>query len=587
VVEDNGPGLRADVIKKVLNFSSRTSDKAAYVSPTRGAQGNALKTVLAMPYVLGGGWVEIDAWGVRHQIRVSTDQVAQRPRIDHQSSEIVQKAGTTVRVVLDSACSKVLDPKPGIVQKLLADYGLFNPHSRFELADHGVSTGIEPTAPGWRKWLPTDPTSPHWYDIERLCGLFGCYISAESDGGRVRTIRDFVSEFRGLARTGKQKEVTAAAGLERGAYLHALVRDGEFDRKQIGDLLTSMRELSEPLKPESLGGLGRRAFPAPSRAEGQTFRYARTTAIDARGLPCLIEAAFAIPADKGSADADNDDDNAWNQQPKALHLGLNWSIPLGNPFTNDVVAVDDRELHGLGALLENQRIDPYRDDVCLAIHIVNPRFQFTDRGKGTVSLGSADLSEKLAAIMKVTRDYATIRKKEDRDRRRDERARERYWKGRISRTTIKDAAAEANTRCLPKSQWRRQVSAHARQVMYAARGVIQEVTGETLDDTYFTQTLLPDFQRDNPDETANWDVVYHARGHITEPHTENEIGLGTLEVRDYFAAFDNNDSPVGILAPILEHYPTNGPRHRYNSIFTSRKKASCHSYDRRICRAKT
>ena len=54
-VADNGPGLPADVLERVLNFGTRTSDKAAYVSPTRGAQGNALKTVLAIPYVFGGG----------------------------------------------------------------------------------------------------------------------------------------------------------------------------------------------------------------------------------------------------------------------------------------------------------------------------------------------------------------------------------------------------------------------------------------------------------------------------------------------------------------------------------------------------
>ena len=51
-VPDNGPGLPADVLERVLDFATRTSDKAAYVSPTRGAQGNALKVILAIPYVL-------------------------------------------------------------------------------------------------------------------------------------------------------------------------------------------------------------------------------------------------------------------------------------------------------------------------------------------------------------------------------------------------------------------------------------------------------------------------------------------------------------------------------------------------------
>ena len=54
VVADNGPGLPAEVIDGVLDFSVRVSSREAYVSPTRGAQGNALKTMVAMPFVLDG-----------------------------------------------------------------------------------------------------------------------------------------------------------------------------------------------------------------------------------------------------------------------------------------------------------------------------------------------------------------------------------------------------------------------------------------------------------------------------------------------------------------------------------------------------
>jgi len=54
-ISDNGPGIPPAVVERILDFATRTSDKAAYVPPTRGAQGNALKTVLAIPYVLNGG----------------------------------------------------------------------------------------------------------------------------------------------------------------------------------------------------------------------------------------------------------------------------------------------------------------------------------------------------------------------------------------------------------------------------------------------------------------------------------------------------------------------------------------------------
>src|SRR5215208_2601805 len=52
-VEDNGPGIPSEVVRRVIDYDVRVSDKAAYRSPTRGAQGNALKTVIGIPYALG------------------------------------------------------------------------------------------------------------------------------------------------------------------------------------------------------------------------------------------------------------------------------------------------------------------------------------------------------------------------------------------------------------------------------------------------------------------------------------------------------------------------------------------------------
>jgi DNA topoisomerase VI subunit B len=59
-VADNGPGLPEETIKGVLDFAVRVSSREAYVSPTRGAQGNALKTIVAMPFVLDGEHGRVD-----------------------------------------------------------------------------------------------------------------------------------------------------------------------------------------------------------------------------------------------------------------------------------------------------------------------------------------------------------------------------------------------------------------------------------------------------------------------------------------------------------------------------------------------
>ena len=68
-VSDNGPGIPPELVERVLDYSVFVSDKAAYRSPTRGAQGNALKTIIGIPYSLGSHEpVIIEARGVRHVI---------------------------------------------------------------------------------------------------------------------------------------------------------------------------------------------------------------------------------------------------------------------------------------------------------------------------------------------------------------------------------------------------------------------------------------------------------------------------------------------------------------------------------------
>ena len=69
-VSDNGPGITGKILKGVLDYSSRVSDKKYYVAPTRGQLGNALKCVVAAPFVTTGktSVIEIAARGQRHTI---------------------------------------------------------------------------------------------------------------------------------------------------------------------------------------------------------------------------------------------------------------------------------------------------------------------------------------------------------------------------------------------------------------------------------------------------------------------------------------------------------------------------------------
>jgi hypothetical protein len=115
--------------------------------------------------------------------------------------------------------------------------------------------------------------------------------------------------------------------------------------------------------------------------------------------------------------------------------------------------------------------------------------------------------------------------------------------------------------------------------MYACRGWLQETTGKVFTkrtDQYITQVLLPDFQAENPNLTKSWDVVYDARGHFFEPHTEREVPLGTLDVREYINSF-SSFSPTwtrGISLPgvAYENLSTTGPLHRFGAVLFVEKE---------------
>jgi hypothetical protein len=99
-ITDNGPGIPAETVTGVLDFKVRVSSREAYVSPTRGAQGNALKTIVAMAFALDGakGETVIESRGTAHQIRFGVDHVRNQPKIDHVRGDSIVKTGTRITV---------------------------------------------------------------------------------------------------------------------------------------------------------------------------------------------------------------------------------------------------------------------------------------------------------------------------------------------------------------------------------------------------------------------------------------------------------------------------------------------------------
>ncbi len=137
-VSDNGSGIPPEVVRKVLDYNVRVSDKAAYRSPTRGAQGNALMAIVGIPYALGSREpVVVVARGVRHTIRPWVDPAGE-VRISHTEASVEDVPGTRVSLEIPED-GQDFDPL-----HWARSFAAFNPHATFRYQ-------VKPALPKWPK----------------------------------------------------------------------------------------------------------------------------------------------------------------------------------------------------------------------------------------------------------------------------------------------------------------------------------------------------------------------------------------------------------------------------------------------------
>jgi len=205
--------------------------------------------------------------------------------------------------------------------QIAADYTWLNPHLSLEIAWNAERREVKAIDPTWRKWKPSDPTSAHWYDPGRFERLIAAYVAADQDRGRTRTVREFISEFRGLSGSARQKAVLGATGTAR-ITLAELFDDGVADRAMITKLLAAMKDATKAVKPPDLGILGKDHFAAKFTAAGadpESFNYTKTLRTD-DGIPAVIEMAFGYCPDA--------------RPVRRIITGVNWSVGINDPFKN-------------------------------------------------------------------------------------------------------------------------------------------------------------------------------------------------------------------------------------------------------------
>jgi DNA topoisomerase VI subunit B len=136
VFTDNGQGIPSTTVDSILDYSKRTSSRQAYISPTRGQQGNALKTIIAMPFVLDNRideTVVIESQGIAHHIKFAVDAIRQESRITPVREPSSIKNGTRITVRWPQKASYPLAGYEAQFLQVVDLYRCFNPHLRIKL----------------------------------------------------------------------------------------------------------------------------------------------------------------------------------------------------------------------------------------------------------------------------------------------------------------------------------------------------------------------------------------------------------------------------------------------------------------------
>jgi hypothetical protein len=229
VVEDNGPGIPPDTITGIIDYNIRVSSREAYISATRGRQGNALKTILPMAYVRGGkikGETWIEARGVKHRILFTVNQIRQEPIVKNIRTPSRIRTGTRVTMFWPSETEDDFawsqnDPAEidrDAIRELLRQFIWVNPHLTLRFTVDGKSMlKHDATNPAWTKYRACDATSAYWYSLEQFERYAAALIDRDQQKrpGTSRekiTVREFVAQFRGMSATEKQKQILRELG---------------------------------------------------------------------------------------------------------------------------------------------------------------------------------------------------------------------------------------------------------------------------------------------------------------------------------------------------------------------------------------
>jgi hypothetical protein len=379
VVDDNGPGIPTQTITGVIDYDVRVSSREAYISPTRGRQGNALKTVLPMSYVLSGekGETWIEARGRKHRIQFSVNVIKQEPVVRNIRSRSQIRKGTRVIIFWPDTDCAIVDADE--IKDLLKQFIWVNPHLDLHFIVNGKTLlRHRASNPDWTKYRACDATSAHWYSLEQFERYAGALIARDQEQRRATrqkyTVREFIAQFRGMSATDRQKQILRELRAAHMSLRRFFGSETQVNHDRMKKLLHLLRKNTQPVRPELLGVIGEKHLRQKCidlGGEPQSFKYFASPGLDADGIPYVIEIA-TCPFRRWVH-------GKQETRSRTLITGVNFSATLENPFDTF------KGMEGLSEVLVDLRAGPGAP-VIVCAHYACPHIEYLDRGKSRIGL---------------------------------------------------------------------------------------------------------------------------------------------------------------------------------------------------------
>ncbi len=520
-VKDNGEGIAKKDLETVFDFTRFSGTKYYRKNVTRGAQGNALMTILGIPYAITDKNIPapltIISLGEKHSIRIKKDDIMQDTTAEIETLPTTENGGTTIQVLLTRKNNDT-DETEKTLNKIVQGFVLVNPHTKFKYNGQQLSKPKE-----YNRY--NGPESIHWYRPNDFVDLVFAHIRYLEENKEKMSLINFAKTFKGLS---SNKITHSIKG--RCKWLNDLKEE-----KEIVAWLKDLKNACKAPKARVFNAIGKEHFlDFVQEKEIVEHKYAKTEG-ENNGVPFVIEVFVAEkPAgEKGE-----------------IFFGVNntitYELPLNQTSFKCLSSYglrsedSDFDSNSLEALLVELKINE-NSNVFVAFHLTAPNIKYTGYGKSSFegNFAAEPLQDSLVKCskfffnkkMKQLKRFHTEERKCENNQKRENNS----MKQDLNKLIFQHLPAAWNEASNNNEYFTSQ-----RNLFYKVRPKIQEEYsyetwgGENKDYNYF-KTILAQYEIKN---SRIEKLVRESSAFLQVPHTPDKIDLATDAVNDYHVPRD-------------------------------------------------